>query len=227
MDFTFGICKSIESVHLENIIDSIRNQNIPNYEIIIVGSNHQILGDDIKNINFDETEKRGWITRKKNLITKNAKYENIVYLHDYIFFTYKWYEGQLKSGNDFHIRMDKIINLDGSRFRDWCIWPHNNNEMDEIIKRDIMIPYNITHLSKYMYISGAYWIGKKNIMKEYPLDENLLWGESEDVIWSKQIREKYHFNMNINSTVKLLKQQNNHGFGQPTQQIINILKNYE
>lgn len=224
MDFTFGICKSIDSPHLENIIDSIRNQNIPNYEIIIVGTNHKIYGDDIKNIDFDETQRKGWITRKKNLITKNAKYENIVFLHDYIFFTHQWYEGQLKSGNGFHIRMDKIINIDGSRYRDWCIWPHNENHMDEIIKREIMIPYDITHLSKYMYISGAYWISKKYVMEKYPLDEQLMWGEGEDVFWSKKVREEYEFNMNTNSIVRLLKPQFNHGFTEPMEETINILK---
>jgi hypothetical protein len=224
MNFTFGICKSIDSLYLESVIASIRDQNIPNYEIIIVGSNHSINGDDIKNIDFNESEKKGWITKKKNLITKNAKYENIVYLHDYIFFTKGWYEGHLKSGNDFYVRMDKIENIDGSRYRDWCIWPHNENEMDQIIRRAIMIPYDIDHLSKYMYISGAYWVAKKYIMEEYPLDEKLLWGESEDVIWSKNVREKYEFNMNKNSVVKLLKPQFNHNFTEPSKKIVDALK---
>jgi hypothetical protein len=56
-----------------------------------------------------------------------------------------------------------------------------------------------------MYISGSYWIAKKQVMEEFPLDESLVWGESEDVEWSKRIRDKYSFDLNIRSAVKLLK----------------------
>jgi hypothetical protein len=63
----------------------------------------------------------------------------------------------------------------------------------------------MTHLSKYLYFSGAYWVGKKDIMTEFPLNENLLWGQSEDVEWSLRIREKYDFSINKHSSVQLLK----------------------
>lgn len=227
MNFSFGICKSINSLFLKDIIYSIRQQNIDNYEIIIVGENHTEFGDDIINIDFDESIKPGWITKKKNLITKNAKYENIVYLHDYICFHPDWYEGQKLKGCDITIRMDRIKNKNGNRFRDWCIWPHNDKDIDVIIGRSIMIPYNITHLSKYMYINGAYWIANKKIMTEFQLNEDLVWGQSEDVEWSKRVREKYNFEMNEFSEVRFLKQQSNHDFTECSNNVINILKEYE
>lgn len=77
--------------------------------------------------------------------------------------------------------------------------------MDELIGRDCIIPYNFSNLTKYMYISGTYWISKKNVMLEFPLNEKLSWGESEDVEWSKRVREKYIFEMNENSSVSFLK----------------------
>jgi hypothetical protein len=58
---------------------------------------------------FDETIKQGWITRKKNIITSLAQYENIVYMHDYIRLEEDWYKGQLESGNNFKIRMNNFI----------------------------------------------------------------------------------------------------------------------
>jgi hypothetical protein len=64
----------------------------------------------------------------------------------------------------------------------------------------------MTHLSKYLYFSGAYWVGKRDVMTEFPLDENLLWGQSEDVEWSMRIREKYDFSMNQYSSVQLMMQ---------------------
>jgi hypothetical protein len=226
MDFTFGIITNgSNDILITEIVESIKNENIPNYEIIIVG-NTNIIGDNIINIKFSETQKHAWITRKKNIITENAKYENIVFLHDYIKLEIGWYEGQIKCGNDFHIRMDKIVNYDETRFRDWCIWPHNGNEMDNIIGRDCLIPYDMIHLSKYMYISGSYWLCKKHVMEEYPLNESLSWGEGEDVLWSKQVREKYNFNMNIHSSVKILKPYKDKVFSEPNNIKVNILNKF-
>ena len=119
--------------------------------------------------------------------------------------------------------MNRILNEDETRYRDWCIWPYNGNFMDDIValnaeerqafpqRADLMeglqclIPYNITHLSKYMYFSGAYWVGKKYIMGEFPLNEELSWSQGEDVEWSMRIREKYNFSINSKSIVRLLK----------------------
>ena len=175
------------------------------FGIITDGNPHEYNRKNTKSIIFDESRKSAWITRKKNLIAKTAQYDNLVFMHDYFILGEKWYQGQLCRGNDFEIRMDKIINTDGSRFRDWCIWPHNGNWMDGVVGRECLIPYNISHLTKFMYISGGYFIVKKNIMLEFPLDERLSWGEGEDVLWSKQVREKYKFSMNPHSEVFITK----------------------
>lgn len=207
MKFTFGIITDGKSDNnLIKVIDSIERQNIPEYQIIIVG-NTRISKKNIFYIPFDESVNPKWITRKKNLITLNAKYNNIVYTHDYITFEPGWYDGYVKYGNNFKICMNIFNNPDGSRFRDWLIWPHNGNFMDDIVlpSRECLIPYHMKHLSKFQYISGAYWVAKKNVMLEFPLNENLFWGQSEDVIWSKKVRKKYNFSMNPYSIVKSLK----------------------
>ena len=43
-------------------------------------------------------------------------------------------------------------------------------------------------------------------MEEFPLNEDLVWGESEDIEWSKRVREKYNFHINEVASVRLLKQ---------------------
>jgi len=207
MKFTFGIITagtSDESLNL--VIDSIERQNIPEYQILIVG-NSQVSRKNTFIIPFDESIRPGWITRKKNIVTINARYENVVYTHDYVVFEDDWYEGFLKFGDDFKICMNKFVNPDYSRFRDWVIWPHNDNFMDSIVlpNRECLIPYDITHLSKYQYISGTYWVAKKQVMEDHPLDDNLLHCQGEDVEWSKRVRYKYDFSMNPYSTVKSLK----------------------
>lgn len=218
MDFTFGIITSGNNDDMINrIIDSIISEQIPNYEIIIVGYSN-INRKYVSVVSFNENEKRGWITKKKNMITNLAKYDNIVYLHDYIKLNTGWYNGQLLTGDDFKVRMDMIINYDGTRFRDWVIWPHNGNMMDEIIGRNCLIPYNMTHLSKYQYISGSYWVAKRDIMLEFPLDESLSWGQGEDVLWSTQFREKYEFTINVNSSVFIMKDGKDRAFDETTEE---------
>ena len=207
MKFTFGIITDGNSEdNLNKVIDSIESQNIKEYQIIIVGNSY-ISRDNTFIIPFNETIRPSWITRKKNLITVNSRYENIVYTHDYVVFESDWYKGFLQFGEDFNVCMNKFVNPDNSRFRDWVIWPHNDNFMDGIVlpNRECLIPYDITHLSKYMYISGTYWVAKKSTMMEFPLNENLSWGQGEDVFWSKQVRQKYDFSINQFSTVKSLK----------------------
>lgn len=207
MNFSFGIVTSGIKDRVDFVIDSIEKLNIPEYEVIVVG-NVNVNRKNTTIIPFNENLRPAWITKKKNLITQNAKYENIVYSHDYVYYNSNWYEGWLKFGDNYKVCMNRILNADGTRYRDWCIWPHNNNFVDGLCarQRGCLLPYDMTHLSKYLYFSGAYWVGKKDVMMEFPLDENLLWGQSEDVEWSMRIREKYDFSMNKYSSVQLMVQ---------------------
>ncbi len=207
MKFTIGVITTNPKSQMQVIFDSLSltfaGYN-DEFEVIIVGGDYANKHENLTLIPFDETKKPAWITRKKNIITENAKFDNIVYMHDYIVFNENWYNGFLKFGDNFDVCMTPIQNADGSRFRDWTLWPHDTTP-DGSANLNALLPYDVTDLSRYMYISGAYWIAKKHVMKEFPLDESLSWGESEDVKWSKQVREKYQFKINPYSSVKLLK----------------------
>ncbi len=79
MNFTFGIITCGQNDHyLLELIKSIYQQQIENYEIIIVGST-TVQDDNIIYVNFDETIKNGWITKKKNIICQLASIK-ILYL---------------------------------------------------------------------------------------------------------------------------------------------------
>ena len=213
MNFTFGIVSNgSEYNYLNNCLDSIYSQNIKNFEIIIVGDIDKNMihrNNKVKFVDFDETIKEGWITRKKNLITQQSVYENIVYMHDYLTLHKNWYKGFNKFGNNFEIAMNKILNPDKSRYRDWTLWPHNDCFVDEIVSDNAcLLPYDVSNLSEFMYISGAYWVSKKSIMEEFPLNEDLVWGESEDVEWSKRVRKTKKFTFNKYSRTILQKYKN-------------------
>lgn len=215
---SFGIItyskKNIKNYLLE-VVESIRRLNIPNYEIIIVGTESTIkqhfFGNDIVIVDFDEDIKEAWITRKKNLITQIAKYDNIVYQHDYIAYDDNWWESW-KNFGDYKVGMNRIFNTDGSRYRDWLIFPHGG--LIEPAKRasgfkpeerGCLLPYDEKGMSNLMYISGSWWIAKKHVMQEFPLNENLSWGYGEDVEWSYQVRDKYKFSINESGSIRLLK----------------------
>ncbi len=222
MKFTFGIITSPGSdQNLQEIIDSIQNENIPEYEIIIIGGNTTYNDGILKIIPFDETVKNKWITKKKNIITTHAQYENIVYLHDYIKLNDGWYDGFLKFGNNFTTCMTKIINTDGSRYRDWCLYKLDVDPLN-IPDPQLLLPYEFKNLSHLMYISGGYWVAKKHISEKYPQNESLCWGESEDIDWSLRCRND-KFYMNEYSSVQLLKWKDPI-FKYPTQNTIDKLR---
>ena len=69
MKFTFGIITT-DPKAANSVIDSIKNQNIDtdSYEVIVVGGENKY--DNVNHIEFDEGNKGGWITKKKNIITE-------------------------------------------------------------------------------------------------------------------------------------------------------------
>lgn len=210
MKFTFGIITDgTKEPFVEAIIDSIvENVPVDKCEIIIVGGPSGWPSDQpqMTHVTFNESIKPAWITKKKNLITQMAQYENVVYMHDYIEIGENWYNGFLEFGNDFDVCMTRILNTDGSRYRDWVTWwdyayshvshPHAPGM--------VLPPYEYKNTRK-MYISGAYWVGKKEYMLKYLLDEEKSWGQGEDVEWSLQRRDTWNYKMNPLSTVSLLK----------------------
>ena len=209
MNITFGIITN--NFVSDTVLNSIHSQNIPSYEVIVVGGQNKYTSEQV-DCYVPFTDEHKPYTIKKNIITKNASFENIVYLHDYYFFLKNWYDGFKKFGDDWDICMNVVKNKDGSRFRDWCTyddpklnWPYGHEPIKfDQTHRNMLPPYSYD-TKRYMYISGGYWLAKKYVMKEEPLDETLGWGESEDVEWSKRVLNKFNYKMNVYSTVQTMK----------------------
>ncbi len=220
MNFTFGIVTysghdgKDNVVKVNNIIDAIESENIPEYEIIVVGD-FAWQRKNTRVIKFDETVKKGWITRKKNIITEEAKNDIVVYTHDYIAPVKGFYKGWLKFGEDWDIAMNVVLNGDGTRYRDWVVlddplvkpgwvqqepWCPPEGKIRE--GRSFFPSYEYKN-TRRMYISGGYWVAKKKVMEEEPLDESIVWGQAEDVEWSDRVRSKYKYVMNTYSAVQL------------------------
>ncbi len=216
MDFTFGITTS-GNKNLQDTIDSIHSQNIPNYEIIIIGDCIFTPHSNIIHISFDETIKTGWITKKKNIIYQQAKYENLVILHDYFSFDKGWYEGFLKFGNNWDWGVCKIFKKDNTRFRDYSLFPYFNwwsGKSFNPEKTNNLLPYDFISnkkWNKYMYISGGFYFIKKHIALQFPLNENLVWGQGEDIDLTIRLHNSdILISFNPYSSIHLLKDQWQH-----------------
>lgn len=214
MKITFGILtyKSRENYALQSV-QSIKKLQIPSYEIIVVGGDNCYSQDNenITHIDFDEEKVKGWVTKKKNLITKYSNFETIVIQADYVIYDKNWYKNLLKYGDKFHILSNKILKENGQRHHDWNLSKTNNNRFDKHIKRtnEKILPYNIDFLSKYMYITGSFFITKKFILEEYPFNEHLVYGQGDDVEWSHRVRKKYNFSFNEFSEVRIIDKDQN------------------
>ena len=206
---TFGIITKLNSEKdkepLEKLISSIKRENIPDSEIIVVGNYEN---NEIKCINFCETN-ISYITKKQNLIIDNAKNDILVFLRDYHILWENWWKGLLKFGNDWNVLMNPILNQDNTRFRDVCIWdkPGVGNVwvQREPWCKEGRVTMGGPHLPpysnlepEYCYINGGYFIARKWFMGRHRWNEELQWGEAEDVDLSLRMRWdkdfKYRFN---------------------------------
>ncbi len=194
--------KDIET--LKKLIDSVKKElDSSAYEIIFVGPANLDLsypGTPIRFVAFKELDWGipGWITRKKNLGARAAKYDKIVVTHDYIQLMSGWKKGFDAFGDNFEVASNVFINKDGSRHKDWITYDH------PVAGRG-SLPYH-AEATKFQYLNGAYFVAKRNFFLANPLDEKLRWGEAEDVEWSKRIREITTFRFNKNSAITYSKQ---------------------
>lgn len=216
--FSFGIITTKETgSKIDDIIYSIIDNCPTEKEIIVIGGKPLQTNDkNLIHVPFDETIKRSWITKKKNLITHIAKYDNVVYMHDYVKLCPGWSNGFLNL-EPWDVCMSKITNISGSRFRDWVAWDDPDFGVGGFIKEKWcpkdgircgnlkIVPYDYGK-TQYMYISGAYWVAKKEFMLQYPLNEELSWGEGEDVEWSYRARKTWKYKMNTTSSVRFNKE---------------------
>jgi len=205
LKITFGLITDGKNDNrLLQIIKSIQSLEIEFFEILVVG-NSKINLEGVRIVNFTESPHGAWITKKKNLITLLAQYDTIVYSHDYFVFDKLWFI-EFSNMDNFDVAMCAIKSPDGARYRDWTLWPHNGNLMDLlVIGHRCLMPYSITLLNEFMYISGGFWIADKQFMLSNPLDENLFAGQSEDVEWSMRIRKHARYLISHKAVVYSLK----------------------
>jgi hypothetical protein len=181
--WSFGIITNGKKKNqVEDLIESIVLQKIPNYEIIICGDFKSdkfpvILLDDVK----IENEIRGPITIKKNKIVQRAKYENLILMHDRYLLPNDWFQRMKNYGNYFDLLAIPNIGLKGGRVNDWG--EHKGKPSQIYRETSYILPYNTW--SDGWYSQGGLLVIKKNLYNLIKLDNRLFWGELEDIQFSQ------------------------------------------
>jgi hypothetical protein len=185
--WTFGIpFGGKNSIWVEELILSIVNQKIPNYEIIICGPyrNKEFINKYNIKIIADvklENDIRIPICHKKNKIIKNASFQNICILHDRFLFQRNWYIKMKEYGNYFDYLCLPTMDLNMNRFD--VDWMEFNFPISQKFKRNKSFEYS--KWSPNIIIQGGVVIGKADLLKKHLLDERIHWGELEDMHLSK------------------------------------------
>ncbi|MAG38012.1 hypothetical protein CMI45_01325 [Candidatus Pacearchaeota archaeon] len=164
---------------IEKQIEAIRALKIPTYEIILCGTYPYEIGKDTKYINFTKQDERGWITAKKNKILENAKYENVIVMHDRIVLNPDFLSGMKKYGNYFEVLSCKIFNDKNERCGDWIT---NGNPYNKYPRLGLL-DYKDWDINGW--IDGGFYILKKSVWKKIQWDESLFWNEGEDMKLTK------------------------------------------
>lgn len=199
-----------EDHQLQKTIDSITALNIPQYEIVFVGGDSTTINcsDKIKWVAFDENSKSHiivdnkpgrWITRKKNLAVENAQYDICVVIHDYILFDSNWWIEFEKFGYHWDICVHQTRNFLDARPEGFRVDWH------PLLPRGIAVPYDMIDLIQYMGIQGNYQCIKRQRWLEEPLNEDLLWGQAEEMEWSRRVVPKFHIRVNPSCIVRYSK----------------------
>lgn len=180
--WTFGIItRGDKNDWVEQQIQSIRNQHIPNYEIIICGTYYDRKEKDTKYIPFTEKDDRGWVTKKKNIVCENAKYENLCIMHDRIVPLSGWFGGMKRYGNNFEMLSCIIKTKNGMRAGDWISYGSRYPKFPYVG----LLEYR--DWDKTGCIDGGFIVIKKSIWKKTKWNEKLFLNQSEDAEFSHRL----------------------------------------
>lgn len=183
--WTFGIVTNGKRPEwLQESIESIRRQGVPDYEILVVGPRQHLMtgGGDLRVIDFTEKDELGWISRKKNLIAGSAQHENLAIMHDRIVLDQNWYEGMRAYGNYFWLLGVPVESSEGhGRNVDWVRYDGHRGvrQLTEIELLDY------EDWDPFVFVNGGFLVTKRSCWTQIALDERLFWQQNEDVWFSR------------------------------------------
>jgi hypothetical protein len=184
-NWSFGIISDgKKNERVLQIIHQISEFSIPNYEVLICGPfpyNHTTISSNVKVIGDSDLYKdlRAPISAKKNRIIDNANFNNLVIMHDRISFPSNWFEKIKGYGNYFDVLQPQILDEESKsrQVQDWMYFSGDFSDFSNT--KGGYVEYNKWNSS--IYIDGGLIIIKKHVIENVRYNENLNWGEAEDL----------------------------------------------
>lgn len=220
MNWSIGVCVNKDTIQ-DNVWAIIDYATQFQIECIIIGEGayetYRWL-PYVRTIPFHEGAKpKGWITRKKNILAQAASYENLCIVHDYYKFDDEWAYSMREfdyQNPHWRVMSNQIYTSENYRHSDWIV---NPDRMQQVIdsnsnfgvlleaaaphenapKYVCGVPDDVGDLTHIQYISGGYIVCKRRVLLENPFNQDLCWGDAEDVEWSRRLNDQgilFHFN---------------------------------
>ncbi|NBF00814.1 hypothetical protein GV819_00770 [Pseudomonas sp. Fl5BN2] len=207
--WTFGIPVGPEDATVLNaVVKRILELDIPNKEILLCGTpgknfryfeHVRIVGEDI-------TAPPVQICKKKNRLADEARYNNLVILHDRVFLPAHFGEMVRRFGPRYPLMtlqsmfFDNVRNMHPRRYSDYGmamstiaegmkgLHRHENAVVSiapalfaEIERTGFCFASPLRYNKDASYPTGSLYMCRKEVWQAFPLDESLLWTEFEDV----------------------------------------------
>lgn len=204
-----------DTTGLNIIVKRILELDIPEKEILLCGRPDKgfLYWDKVRIVGEDIPAPPIWITRKKNVLAQEAKYENLCILHDRVFLPSNFLETIRKFGDGFSFAgfqslwFDDLYNLAPTRYSDYgcgtephyanLIYAGKENQstlytkelFTEIEKQHFKIG-NPLRYQRTNYLTGSLYITKRKVWLDTPQNENLYWAEFEDIEHAARCHKK-------------------------------------
>lgn len=208
-EWTFGIPVGPDDATLLNAcVKRILEFDIPKKEIILCGRPGQNFQywDQVRIVGEDIPAPPVQISRKKNRIAQEARYENLCIIHDRVFLPANFMDAVLQFGNAYplttfqSIYFDDKWNLVPRRYSDFGVAKkldaHNNlglmrDDADTpgkfaptvfpLVERGEFLFANPHRYSKHVFPTGSLYLCKRSVWLRCPQNDALAWAEFEDV----------------------------------------------
>jgi len=195
-----------DATGLNMVVKRILELKVPEKEILLCGRPDKSFRyfDHVRIVGEDIPAPPVWITRKKNVLAQEARYENLCILHDRVFLPLDFMAVMQRFGDYYpfagfqSLWFDDKLNLSPVRYSDYgCAEEdHHVNVVainkqgqpslfrpelfTEIEKQNFKIA-NPLRLQRGSYLTGSLYIVKRSVWLHTPQNDELYWAQFEDI----------------------------------------------
>ena len=159
---------------LQRLLQSIRAQQLPNFEIVIAGCCQSLAG--VTSVPMQSEAERGQVSALRNAAAAASTGDVLVFCDDDIVLDNEWSRPILEGLKFADMATGRLLNPDGTRHWDWA-------ELN--VERGIhrMLPYGV--MSDHIYLTSGLFAVRRYVWEAIRWNESLEFRKGEDVDFSQ------------------------------------------